>query len=99
MEWWPLVLSTAGIATGFALRWLAKSIARQVVADIGDSLQDRWQADIEKAVEPVDARLYSIEKQLSPNGGESLFDKVARIERTVSPPRFGTDPEGTPQGF
>jgi hypothetical protein len=99
MEWWPLVLGACiAVATPYMVKFLASAIAEKVVHEIGDSLQSRWKADIDKAVEPVDARLHAIEKELSPNGGESLFDKVARIERAVSPHRFG-DPSGTPQGF
>jgi S-adenosylmethionine synthetase len=98
MEWWPLVLGAGGIAVGFIVKFLAKSIANQVVSEIGDSLQVRWQADIAREIEPFDGRLHAIEKQLSPNGGDSLFDRVARIERAVSPNRFA-DPNGTPQGF
>jgi hypothetical protein len=99
MEWWPLIpAAIIAFLTPKALTFLASAIAEKVVHEIGDSLQTRWKADIDKAIEPVDARLHAIEKELSPNGGESLFDKVNRIERAVRPVGFG-DPEGTPQGF
>jgi hypothetical protein len=99
MEWWPLVLAAViAFSTPKVIAFLAKSIANQVVSQIGDSLQVRWKADIAREIEPFDGRLHAIEKQLSPNGGDSLFDRVARIERAVTPNRFA-DPNGTPQGF
>jgi hypothetical protein len=99
MEWWPLILGACiAVATPYMIRFLSSAIAEKVVHELGDSLQDRWKADIAHEVEPVNARLYAIEKELSPNGGESLFDKVTRIEKLVQPKRYG-DPNGTPQGF
>jgi len=99
MEWWPLVLGACiAVATPYMLKFLASAVADKVVHELGDSLQTRWKADIAHEVEPIDGRLHAIEKQLSPNGGDSLFDRVARIERAVTPHRFA-DPNGTPQGF
>jgi hypothetical protein len=99
MEWWPLILGACiAVATPYMIRFLSSAIAEKVVHELGDSLQDRWKADVDKAIEPVDARLHAIEKELSPNGGDSLFDRVARIEQLVQPRRFA-DPHGTPDGF
>lgn len=99
MEWWPLILGACiAVATPYTVKFLASAIAEKVVHELGDNLQTRWKEDIDKAIEPVDARLHAIEKELSPNGGESLFDKVNRIEHLVQPRRFN-DPEGTPHGF
>lgn len=99
MEWWPLILgAVVAVASPWLIKFLAAAIAEKVVHDLGDNLQDRWKRDIDKAIEPVDARLHAIEKELTPNGGESLFDKVTRIERLVQPKQF-SDPNGTPQGF
>jgi hypothetical protein len=99
MEWGQYVLGMVlAVASPFVIKYIARSISKQIINDLGDSLQTRWKSDIAREIEPFDGRLHAIEKQLSPNGGDSLFDRVARIERAVTPNRFA-DPNGTPQGF
>lgn len=57
-------------------RYAIKAIASQVVSDIGDSLQERWQADIDEAVAPI------IE-EVTVNGGGSLKDRVIQLQKQV----------------
>jgi hypothetical protein len=62
-------------------KWFARTISRQVVDAIGDSLQVRWRADIDAA---LDDALASINAELKTNKGSSLKDHVAAISLRLS---------------
>lgn len=68
------VVAAAGVL--WITKYAIKAIATQVVFQIGDSLQDRWQKDIDDAIIPV-------LEELSYNGGQSVKDMVRQINRDI----------------
>jgi len=59
-----------------ASAYVTSAIAAQVVDKIGDNLQERWRADMDEKLAPIN-------EELQYNGGQSVKDIVHRIERTL----------------
>ena len=55
------------------IQWIAHEISENVVRSIGDTLSVRWKADMDAALEYINA-------ELTDNGGSSLKDKVGDID-------------------
>ena len=76
-----------GVVAAAGLLWITKyaitAIATQVVAQIGDSLQIRWQDDIQQAVGPIHEEVTAIRGEVTVNSGKSLKDRVIQLQQQV----------------
>jgi len=50
--------------------------------------------DIQGHMAALEERLAAVERQLQPNGGESLRDSVDRVEKAVTPDESGSNSDG-----
>lgn len=73
------------------LTFALEAFADAVVDKLEDRLAPRWSADI-------DDRLEAIEVQLKPNGGESLHDRIIRMERAIHTLNMNTAKYDPPEG-
>lgn len=58
-------------------RWITRSISHEVVDAIGDTLSERWNKDMERALRPL-------KTELETNGGFTLKDRVLIMDGRLS---------------
>jgi hypothetical protein len=80
---WAVVAVVTAAGSIALLRWAAKALARQIVYQIGDTLENRWGDAIDAKLAPLKAELAAVKAEVTVNAGNSLKDRVMEMQRQL----------------
>lgn len=86
---WGLV-PVVGFAAVWLVKWVTSAVADQLIDEVGDRLQVRWESSVSRQLRPVKTDLQTVKDQVKEirgevtlNGGGSMKDMVQETHRQL----------------